>query len=70
MSISNTIKNSISYFCRKSRSRYDDCKNSRESIAEGSVSVMMVSQLETISPPEMHIKIRENMQMKTNHMIT
>ena len=70
MSISNTIKNSISYFCRKSRFRYDDCKNSRESIAEGSVSVMMVSQLETISPPEMHIKIRENMQMKTNHMIT
>lgn len=69
MSISNSIKNSLSYFCRKSRFRYD-CKNSRESIAEGSVSVMMVSQLETISPSEMHIKIRENMQMKTNHMIT
>lgn len=67
--VSNAIKNRISYFCRKSRFRYD-CKNSLESIAEGSVSVMMVSQLETISPSEMHIKIRENMQIKTNHMIT
>lgn len=39
-------------------------------LRKASVSVMVVSQLETISPPEMHINIRENMQIKTNHMIS
>lgn len=71
MSIPNTIKKNISYFLVESRGL--DMMIARileNQLRKASVSVMMVSQLETISPPEMHINIRENMQIKTNHMIS